>query len=143
MNMCQGAELGVATPIHVREVDPVIRDIAIDGGAGTRSAREVAFVDIDRTSVNIRSRGIRHCCQFQVVSTLLHAATAVASAVAAEAAIRNPIIRNLGPSCSSIGRSPDAVVGFAGGLTNVKHPHIHLVATGCYGELSSIDRAGG
>src|SRR5260370_20372118 len=114
----------------------------MDGGAGTCSGGKMGFVDIDRTSVTIRPGEIRHCCQFKVVTPLLHAATAVASAVAAEAAIRNPIIRNLGPSCSSIGRSPDAVVGFAGGLTNVKHPHIHLVASGCYGELRSIDRAG-
>src|SRR5260370_14348372 len=115
----------------------------MDGGAGTCSGGKMGFVDMDRPSVNIRHGGFRPCCQSQVVSTLLHAATAVASAVAAEAAIRNPIIRNLGPSCSSIGRSPDAVVGFAGGLTNVKHPHIHLVASESYGELSSIDREGG
>src|SRR5260370_19308607 len=140
MNMCECADLGVAATIHVGKIDPVIRDVGIDGGAGTRSAREVAFVDIDGTGVNIGSRGIRYGRDFQIVSTLLHAAPAVAATVAAEAAIGNAIIPNLGPSRSPIGCSPDAVVGFAGGWTKAKHPHIHLAARARYGELGQIDR---
>src|SRR5713226_3465937 len=117
--------------IDMRQVDPLRAYTCIQMGASRGAARQLAFVEVDCSSVEISGRAVGHCSDLQIVKRLLSAAAKGVTADSEAAFV------DLRPGTAPIGRAPDSFIS----VDTVHKPEVHFITARHHRKLATVHRA--